>query len=306
MSMTRRELIKTSTALGLAASVGRWGTLLADQALIMTTIPSSGEQVPSVGIGTVDFGANPGTAELQQLSDTLALFHQLGGRVVDTSPNYGNAEQVLGGLLRQLGIRDKVFLATKVDREDQKEGIERMEASFRQLGGNRIDLMQVHNLRGTDDELETMQAWKEQGRFRYVGITTHTSSQYSEFEEAMRKHQLDFIQVNYSLADRGAAERILPLAEDRGVAVLVNRPFGKGELFRAVRGRELPAWSADIDAGSWGQIFLKYVISHSAATLPIPGTSKPHHAADNMGAMLGRLPDAALRVEMERYIDALL
>jgi aryl-alcohol dehydrogenase-like predicted oxidoreductase len=174
------------------------------------------------------------------------------------------------------------------------------------LGGEQIDLMQVHNLRGTDIQLENMRAWKEQGRFRYIGITTHSSRQYEDFERAMRKHQLDFIQVNYSLADRGANERILPLAQDKGVAVLVNRPFSKGRLFKAVAGHALPAWAAGIDAQSWGQVFLKYVVSHPAATIPIPGTSKPHHAADNMGALAGRLPDQDLRREMEQFMDALL
>ena len=306
MNMTRRELIKIGAGAGLTATVGGWGTLLAQQPTIMTTIPSTGEQVPCVGIGTVDFGDNPDSGKLAVYSNTLEAFYQHGGRLVDTSPNYGNAEEVLGKIMQNLGIRDKVFLATKVDREDQEAGKGRMEASFRNLGGNVIDLMQVHNLRGTDVELETMRAWKEQGRFRYVGITTHTSSQYKEFEQAMRKHKPDFIQVNYSVADRGAGERILPLAQDIGAAVLVNRPFGKGDLFRTVREKPLPPWAADIDATSWGQLFLKYIVSHPAATIPIPGTSKPHHAVDNMGAMTGRLPDPGLRREIERFMDTLL
>jgi aryl-alcohol dehydrogenase-like predicted oxidoreductase len=151
-----------------------------------------------------------------------------------------------------------------------------------------------------------MKAWKEQGRFRYIGITTSSSRQYENFERAMRAHKLDFIQVNYSLADRGADERILPLALDSGVAVLVNRPFGKGQLFRVVGDRPIPGWAAEIDAGSWGQIFLKYIIAHPAATIPIPGTSKPHHALDNMGAASGGLPGKELRREMERFMDHLI
>jgi aryl-alcohol dehydrogenase-like predicted oxidoreductase len=176
---------------------------------------------------------------------------------------------------------------------------------LRRLGGN-IDLMQVHNLRGTDVELETMMAWKEQGRFRYIGVTTHRGGQHADMVKIMRKYPLDFIQVNYSMSDRAAAVRVLPLAQDRGIAVLVNRPFGNGRLFDAVRGRDLPDWAADIGAQSWGQIFLKYIISHPSATVPIPGTTKPHHASDNMGAMVGPLPDAHLRLEMEHYMDALL
>ena len=310
MKLTRREIIRLGAGAGVSA-LGAWSPLLASQesmpgGMLKTAIPSSGQQVPAVGIGTVRFSGTPGSPEMQRFAETLETFHRLGGRVIDTSPNYGNSEQVLGELMREQDIRDEMFVATKVDREDRAAGIKRMESSFESLGGDRIDLMQVHNLRGTDTELETMKAWKEHGRFRYIGITTHTSRQYEDFERAMRAHPLDFIQVNYSLADRGASERILPLALDSGMAVLVNRPFGNGKLFSAVGDRSLPGWAAEIDASSWGQVFLKYVISHPAATIPIPGTSKPHHAADNMGAASGRLPDAGLRQEMEQFMDGLL
>jgi aryl-alcohol dehydrogenase-like predicted oxidoreductase len=295
--------------MGSAATLitaGSWGQLRAAQGpLITATIPSSGQQVPAIGIGTVGFRGEPGTSAVDIFRETLDVFHRGGGRLIDTSPNYGNSEEVLGHLMKETEIRDRMFVATKVDREEKEAGVERMESSFQRLGGDRIDLMQVHNLRGTDIQLETMRAWQEQGRFRYVGITTHTSRQYEDFERSMRKHKLDFIQVNYSLADRGANERILPLAQDNGVAVLVNRPFAKGRLFQAVGDRPLPDWAAEIDATSWGQIFLKYVISHPAATIPIPGTTKPHHAADNVGAMYGSLPDQKLRAEMERFMDSL-
>lgn len=306
MKLTRRDLIRLGAGAGAAGAAGGWSSLLlAGSPLIRTTIPSTGQQLPAVGLGTVKFRGDPSSAEMEPFRQTLRTFHGLGGRLLDTSPNYGNSEEVLGKLLAELGIRDQVFMATKVDREDQAEGIERMEGSFRRLGG-KIDLMQVHNLRGTDVELETMQAWKKEGRFKYIGITTHRDSQHGEIERYMMKYPLDFIQINYSLADREAAERVLPLAQDRGVAVLVNRPFGNGRLFGAVKGIDLPAWAADIDAKSWGQVFLKYIISHPAATIPIPGTSKPHHAEDNLGALTGRLPDAALRREMETFMDGLL
>jgi aryl-alcohol dehydrogenase-like predicted oxidoreductase len=306
MSINRRDLIKGSAGAGLIAA-GSWGQLLAAKdPLNMATIPSSGQQVPAIGIGTVGFRSDPKSSEAGIFRETLDVFQRGGGRLVDTSPNYGNSEEVLGHLMTDLGIRDQMFIATKVDREEEQAGVSRMESSFGRLGGDQIDLMQVHNLRGTDIQLETMQAWKEQGRFRYVGITTHTSRQYEEFERSMRKHKLDFIQVNYSLGDRGADQRILPLAQDNGVAVLVNRPFGKGRLFQAVGDRPLPDWASEIDATSWGQVFLKYVVSHPAATIPIPGTTKPHHAADNMGALSGRLPDQKLRGEMERFMDSLL
>ena len=305
MKLTRRELIKLGAGAGIVSASGAWNALMAaSPATVMTTIPSTGQQVPSVGIGTVNFRGDPSSAEMAPLRQTLEVFHRLGGRVLDTSPNYGNSETVLGALLPDMGIRDDVFIATKVDREDRESGAQRMESSFQRLGGN-IDLMQVHNLRGTDIQIGTMKSWKEQGRFRYIGISTHSVGQHEDFEQAMRKHPLDFIPVNYSLADRAAADRILPLAQDRGIAVLVNRPFGKGRLFGAVKGKELPDWAGQIDAKSWGQVFLKYVISHPAATIPIPGTTKPHHAEDNMAAMTGRLPDAELRREMERFFDAL-
>ena len=304
MKMTRRKIIRLGA--GVAAFGGLSPLLDSQEPLLKTSIPSSGQQVPAVGMGTVRFGGNPGSPAMQRFGETLAVFHRLGGRLLDTSPNYRNSEQVLGRLMRDQGIRDEMFIATKVDREGREAGKQRMESSFAMLGGDQIDLMQVHNLRGTGIQLETMQAWKKQGRFRYIGITTHSSRQYEDFERAMRAHRLDFIQVNYSMADRGADQRILPLALDSGVAVLVNRPFGKGRLFKAVGDRPLPGWAAEIDASSWGQVFLKYVISHPAATIAIPGTSKPHHAVDNMTAASGRLPGAELRHEMEKTMDRLL
>lgn len=306
MKLTRRDLIKLSAGAGAMGLAGSWSSMLAaDPALITTTIPSTGQQVPAVGLGTVKFRGDPSSAEMLPFKETLQTFYSLGGRLLDTSPNYGNSEEVLGHLLVNLEIREKVFMATKVDREDQAEGIERMEGSFKRLGGE-IDLMQVHNLRGTDEQLETMQAWKKQGRIKYIGITTHRVSQHDEIERNMRKYPLDFIQVNYSMADQAASLRLLPLAQEKGIAVLVNRPFGNGKLFGAVKGVELPGWAAEIDAQSWGQVFLKYIISHPAATIPIPGTSKPHHAKDNIGAMTGRLPDDQLRGEMARFIERLM
>jgi aryl-alcohol dehydrogenase-like predicted oxidoreductase len=307
MTISRRNLIKWSTGASLAAATGAWGPLLANPLKMnMTTIPSTGEQVPSVGIGTVDFRGKIGTPDYQRYAEVLKAFHEGGGQLIDTSPNYGNSEEVMGHLMKDAGLRDKLFVATKVDRESKSEGIKRMDESFGHLGGKQIDLMQVHNLRGTDVQLETMKAWKAEGRLRYIGITTHTSRQYEEFEKAMRTHKLDFIQVNYSLSDRGAEERILPLAQEQGLGILVNRPFNDGKMFRAVIDRPLPDWAADIDCESWGQVFLKYVISHPAATIPIPGTTKPHHAADNIGALKGRLPDQDLRREMEGLMDFML
>jgi len=307
MIISRRQLLGLSAGAGVIAATGHWRPLLAEsENRIMTTIPSSGELLPAVGIGTRDFRSNANADEMQRFRQTLEAFYGSGGRVIDTSPNYGEAETVIGGLLRDIGIRDDVFLATKVDREDQQQGIERMNQSFELLGGDQIDLMQVHNLRGTEAELETMQAWKAEGRFRYLGVTTHNPRQYDAMQDVMRRHPLDFIQLNYSVADRSAEKDILPLARDRGIAVLVNLPFARGSLFKAVAGLPLPDWAAAMDASSWGQVFLKYVISYPASTLPIPGTTKPHHVKDNLGAARGRLPDAGLRREIENFMAPLL
>ncbi len=303
MTISRRDLLRLGAGAGLIAAAGNWRPLgAATRTRITTTIPSTGEQIPAVGIGTRDYRSNTNATETQRFRKTLETFHASGGRVIDTAPNYGNAETVISELLHELGIRDDVFMATKVDRENPRDGEKRMNRSFELLGRDQIDLMQVHNLRGTEAELETMQRWKQEGRFRYVGITTHSSRQYAEMERIMRKHALDFIQLNYSLADRGAEERLLPLAQDRGIAVLVNLPYARGRLFKAVANRALPDWAGDMDATSWGQVFLKYVISAPAQTLPIPGTTKPHHVKDNMGAAFGRLPDSALRKEIEDFM----
>jgi aryl-alcohol dehydrogenase-like predicted oxidoreductase len=307
MTITRRQLLRISGGAGLVAAAGPWRPLLAQSGTtIMTTIPSSGEQLPAVGIGTRDFRSDTNAEEMQRFRETLETFYATGGRVIDTSPNYGEAETVIGKLLAEVGIRDDVFLATKVDREDQQQGVVRMNRSFKLLGGEKIDLMQVHNLRGTEVELETMKAWKEEGRIRYLGVTTHNPDQYAEMQDVMRRHPLDFIQLNYSLADRAAEKSILPLAKDRGIAVLVNLPFARGELFSAVADHPLPDWAAEMDALSWGQVFLKYVLSYPASVLPIPGTTKPHHVRDNLGAARGRLPDENLRREIENYVTPLL
>ena len=253
MTISRRRLLGLGAGAGLVAASGRWNVLRADtMPRITTTVPSSGEQLPAVGIGTRDFRSNANADDMKRFRETLEVFYEAGGRVIDTSPNYGEAETVIGGLLRDIGIRDDVFMATKVDREDQQQGIERMNRSFKQLGGDQIDLMQVHNLRGTEAELETMKNWKAEGRFRYLGVTTHSPRQYDEMEDVMRRHPLDFIQLNYSLADRSAEKSILPLASDRGIAVLVNLPYARGELFSMVANQPLPDWAADMDAKSWG------------------------------------------------------
>ena len=304
MKFTRREVIKATAA--LAAGAGLIQPLFAQGALRMTTIPSSGQQIPGVGIGCRNYRTALNSADYGVFRDTFETYHRLGGKLVDTSPNYGNSEEVIAAIMDELEIRDELWLATKVDREDRADGIARMERSFELLGGDSFELMQVHNLIAADTQLETMKAWKEQGRFHHIGVTTSSDRQYDQLAEVMEKHSLDFIQIDYSLGNRNAAERILPMAQDKGIAVLTNLPFGRGRLFAAVGDSPLPDWAADIDAGSWAQVFLKYVMSHPASPIPIPGTTKPHHAEDNLTAARGRLPDANLRAEMEKFIDPLL
>ena len=303
MKLTRRQVIQAGANLAGASLIS---PILAQSPLNTTIIPSSGQQVPSVGIGCRNYRGSLNSDEMPVFTDTLSTFHRLGGKVVDTSPNYGNSEEIIGTIMRELDIRNELWVATKVDREDEATGIARMERSFKLLAGDSFELMQVHNLRGVDIQLKTMTEWKEQGRFRYIGVTTSSDRQYEAMAEVMNRHTLDFIQIDYSLGNRNADDRLLPMALDKGIAVLVNLPFGRGRLFNAVGDTPLPDWATDIDAGSWAQIFLKYVISHPTGAIPIPGTTKPHHADDNIAAARGRLPDASLRREMELFIDPLL
>lgn len=304
MKFTRREVIKATTA--LVSGAGLMNPLMAQSGLRMITVPSSGQRLPAIGIGCRNYRTQVNSSDYAVFRETFETYQRLGGELVDTSPNYGNSEEIIGAIMRELGIRDALRVATKVDREDRADGITRMERSFELLGGESFELMQVHNLRGTDTQLETMKSWKEQGRFRHIGVTTSSDRQYDQLAAVMESHTLDFIQIDYSMGNRNAAERILPMAQDKGIAVLTNLPFGRGRLFNAVGDRPLPDWAADIDASSWAQVFLKYVMSHPVSPIPIPGTTKPHHAEDNVSAARGRLPDANLRTEMEQFIDPLL
>ncbi len=307
MTISRRNLIKAGAAAGIVASMGAPGQGAADHHVVRTTtIPSSGQRVPAIGIGTVSFRDDRKAADMAVFRETLQTFHRMGGTLVDTSPNYGRSEVVLGKLMSDLAIEGELFLATKVDQNGEADGVKRMNQSFANLGSDHIDLMQVHNLVGTATQLNTMQAWKDEGRFRHIGITTHRNSLHQAIEEVMHRVPLDFIQINYSVTDRAAEARLLPLAMDMGIAVLVNRPFGRGQLFRSVRDTDLPDWAADINAESWAQVLLKFIIAHPAATIPIPGTSKPGHAADNMRVLHGPLPDPQLRKEMVHYFDGLV
>jgi diketogulonate reductase-like aldo/keto reductase len=225
--------------------------------------------------------------------------------VIDTAPSYRTSEKAIGQLLAELEIRDAFFLATKVDRSDKQAGIERMQDSLLKLGTPTVDLMQIHSLIGAEQQIESLLDWKEQGLIRYIGITTSNKDQFADMEMLMNSMPLDFVQLNYSLRDREAEQRLLPLAAEKKIAVMVNRPFAHGHLFKAFAGQTLPDWSAEFGCTSWAQFFLKYAVSHPSATCAIPGTTKEAHVRDNMAAGHGALPDAALRKKQEQLFASM-
>jgi aryl-alcohol dehydrogenase-like predicted oxidoreductase len=274
--------------------------------MMTKTIPSSGEQLPVIGLGTLQAFDVDGTPEERTaLGDVLKLLTEQGGTLIDSSPRYGRAEAVVGELCAELGLTDALFLATKVFTEGKQAGIEEMNASLRRLQTPVIDLMQVHSMRDWELHLPSIRQLKEQGKVRYIGITIHRDSGHAQMMQLMRNENLDFIQVNYNLVEREAAEQVLPLAQDLGVAVMVNVPFAKADLFKRTRGVPLPGWASDFDCDSWAQFFLKYVISHPAVSCVIPRTGNPRHMADNLMAGFGTMPDQATRLKMEAFIAGL-
>ena len=309
-NLTRREATRlvTAGAAGLVLPIGASRMRAATESATMLTraIPSSGEKLPVLGLGTWQtFDVDLTSDTRRQLEDVLSLFVKLGGRVIDSSPMYGHAEDVIGDLTATLGIREKLFLATKVWTRGKENGIRSMERSMVRLRTKRIDLMQVHNLLDVYTHLEVLREWKEQGRIRYSGITHYESGAFGEVEKIMRNEKLDFVQINYSLMEREAEERILPLAQERGIAVIVNRPFGGGDLFSRVRSKPLPEWAAEFECRSWAQFFLKWIVGHPAVTCAIPATAKPRHLEDNMQGGIGRLPDAKMRERMVEIASSL-
>lgn len=295
--MMRREFIAAAVAAGLGTLLPAPAARAAAEAgpLITKVIPTSGVRVPAIGIGTDAFSSDA----RDEIQAELKRMSELGGTVIDTAAAYGDSEAIIGEALASLGIRDRMFLATKLVGGDSGS----FERSLERLKTNHLDLLQVHNLRGVDELLPQLDGWKKAGKIRYIGVTTSRAGQHAELIDVMKSHPLDFIQVDYSIANRDAAESILPLAAQRKLAVLVNLPFGRSSLFRQAADRKLPAWAADIDVTSWAQYFLKYVISHPAVTCAIPGSTKVGHLEDNQAAGRGRLPDAAMRRRMEDYWD---
>jgi diketogulonate reductase-like aldo/keto reductase len=274
--------------------------------MLSKQIPSSGEQLPVIGLGTLqafDVGGTP--EERAALGEVLQLLANQGGTLVDTSPRYGRAEAVVGDLCAELNLTEELFFATKVFSEGEQAGIDEMATSVEHLHTPVVDLMQVHSMRDWEVHLPSIRKLKEEGKVRYIGITIHRDTGHEQMMMLMREEHLDFIQVNYNLIERGAAKEVLPLAQELGVAVMINVPFAKAELFKKTSGMTLPDWASDFDCDSWAQFFLKYVISHPAVTCVIPRTGNPHHMADNLMAGFGELPDQDTRLKMEAFVDRL-
>lgn len=270
--------------------------------ILRKPIPKTGETVPVVGLGTwqtFDVGTAPAARE--PLKQVLSQFVQAGGSVIDSSPMYGRSESVVGDLAGELGVHKKLFLATKVWTTGRDSGIRQMEESFKRLRAQRMDLMQIHNLVDYRTHLATLRRWKEQGRVRYIGVTHYTASAHGELARVIAQEDLDFVQVNYSLAEREAEKRLLPLAAEKRIAVLVNRPFAAGQLFRRTRGRPLPPWAKELGCAGWAQFFLKFTIAHPSVTCALPATSKIDHLIDNMEAANSPMPDAHARDRMARH-----
>jgi diketogulonate reductase-like aldo/keto reductase len=296
MDPRRRALLAALAAAAAARPA------LAQKRMTTKPIPSTGQALPVIGLGTWQtFDVGSDAAARARLRETLAL---LNGNLVDSSPMYGSSETVAGDLIAERGMRDKLFVATKVWTTGREEGIRQMETSLKRLRVQRMDLMQVHNLADVATHTETLKEWKQKKRIRYIGITHYTSSAYAEVERWLKTQQYDFLQINYSLGERESENRLLPLAQELKVAVIANRPFAEGALFRRVKGKPLPPWAAQLGIASWAQYFLKWIVSHPAVTCAIPGTGNPKHMQDNLGAGVGRLPTAEQRTKMAAYFDA--
>jgi diketogulonate reductase-like aldo/keto reductase len=318
VSLTRRHFLELGVSAGAALLLeARPASARARAAPIRKPIPSSGEQIPVIGLGSAGtFDLAPSRPGYDAGREVIRLFHELGGKVIDTAPSYQRSEQFIGESVQALGIQNELFLATKVNvgGAGRQAAVQQMEESARVFGRRTVDLMQVWNLgdsirnltdRYLPEHMEAVTEWKATGRCRYIGITTSRDPQYADVEAALRRYTLDFVQLDYSIADRAPEQRLLPLARERGIAVLANRPFTTGNLFRSVAGQRVPEWAAEFDCTSWAQFFLKFVVSHPAVTCAVPATRDAAHLRDNMGAGLGRLPNERQRRRMADYFSSL-
>jgi diketogulonate reductase-like aldo/keto reductase len=301
--ISRRTWLKAAAALSLG---GNMPPVRAAERILQRAIPKTGEAIPAVGLGTWQaFDVAGNAAEIGQAREALRTLVELGGRVIDSSPMYGSAESVSGQLGRELGVEPKLFVATKVWTSGKQAGIRQMEDSMRKLGVERLDLMQVHNLVDASTHLATLREWKKAGRVRYIGVTHYHAGAHRDLEKYVKPGDLDFVQVNYSLAEPEADRRLLAVAAESRTAVIVNRPFAEGAMFSRVKGKPLPDFAKEIACASWAQFFLKWIIAHPAVSCAIPGTRNAKHVADNLGAASGPLPDEPMRKRMAAHFDSL-
>jgi aryl-alcohol dehydrogenase-like predicted oxidoreductase len=311
--ITRREWLQQAAGAAGVLALGPQAVLAQSASLLTRAIPKTGERLPLVGLGSsATFAQAARSDDVAALRAVLEQMVKLGGTVFDTAPAYGASEQVAGRIAQELGIEKRLFWATKLNvagwgggSADPAAARRQLEASFQRIGKPAIDLVQVHNLGDLRTQLPILKEYKQKGRVRYIGVTTTLARQYDDLVKVMRSEPLDFIGTDYAIDERHAEETILPVARDKGIAVLVYAPFGRTRLWSRVRGREVPEWAREIDTSSWGQLFLKFVASHPAVTAITPATSRPANMADNMGAALGRLPDAAMRKRMIELVEGL-
>lgn len=302
--LNRRQFLVLAGVLGAGWALS--GNAFASSARIRKAIPKTGEKLPVIGMGTSrTFDASDDAELLDQLQKVTQTFFDMGGGMIDSSPMYGSSQEVIGQLLPKVRGRKNLFAATKVWVKGKDDGIEQMDESLMQWGIKRFDLMQIHNLVDWETHLETLNQMKSEGKIRYIGITTSHGRFHSQLEKILKKHEFDFVQLSYNIGNRDVESPLLSIAQDRGVAVIVNRPYQRGSLFRQVKGRSLPTWAKEFDCNSWGQYFLKYVVSHPAVTCAIPATTKVKHMKDNMQAGRGRLPTARQRIQMVKYFESL-
>ena len=300
----RRQLLRASTICMVAAALGAWLPRLglAAQQVQRRAIPSTGEMLPVIGLGTsITHNVSLDDPRMDRLLEVLRVLVEGGGSVIDTAPSYGNAERVVGELVERLGQRGQVFLASKVSSTGRERGLAQIEASFEALQTEVIDLIQVHNLQDTRTQLGLLRELKQEGRVRYIGVTHYLESAHDRLLDTLKQEQVDFVQFNYSVGERNAEKQLLPYCADNGIATLINRPFTRGNLLSRVKGKPLPAWAEEIDASSWAQLLLKFILAEPAVTAVIPATSNPRYMADNLLAGQGRLPDARQR---QMIVDA--
>lgn len=306
-TFTRREALKLTglSTLGLLA----YPSLMSDklkEKMLHRAIPSSNEKIPVVGLGTWQtFDVGSSAEKRETLAQVLTEMHKLGGSVVDSSPMYGSSEKVVGDLTTGSGLSDKFFYATKVWTSGKEAGIKQMEQSFKLMQREQMDLMQIHNLVDWKTHVKTLKEWKEKGKIRYWGITHYTDASHSSLEKVIQQEKPDFVQFNYAIRERNAERSLFDTIRKNGTAAIINQPYESGSLFRITRGKELPKWCKDYDINSWGQFFLKFILSNELVTCVIPGTSKPKHVIDNMMAGYGKMPDTKTREKMYSFIKSL-